>query len=576
MEGWGLRGRWALLGAVFLSACGRAPAPPAARTRPGPTPTVQRTSIGEMPEIDIDAVLAHTKELASDRFEGRAPGTNGEALTVTYLVQAFRQMGVRPGNPNGTYVQNVPLVGLTASGSPLTLDKGKERRQLSWGDDVIAWTRRVTPTSELEHADMVFVGYGIVAPEFDWDDYKGLDVRNKTLVMLVGDPPVPDPRDPSALDPKTFGGRAMTYYGRWTYKFEIAAEKGAAGVLIVHETEPAGYPFDVIKNTNLAERFDLASPDENIERPAVEGWISNDAARGMLSWSGHDFDQLKTLAATREFKPVPLDVTATMTIANTIRSVESSNVVARIEGRDPQRKNELVIYSAHWDHLGVGPIVEGDKIYNGARDNAIGVAGLLEIARGFTKLPPPPRRSILFLAVTAEEQGLLGSAYYAQHPLYPLEETVAAVNIDGLNVQGRTRDLTLIGYGASDLDDYARDAAGEQGRVVGPDREPERGMTFRSDHFSFVRQGVPALTIGDGFEYIGKSPEFSQAVRHDWLTRDYHKPSDSVKPRWDLRGAREDLKVLFAIGYRVADAEARPAWKPGQGPNAKGGPRPPK
>ena len=559
-----------VLASVLLSAaaCSTRAERPAAEQAPGPTPTVQRTPIGDLPEPDIDAVLAHTKTLSSDAFQGRSPGTKGEELTVAYIAEQFRKLGLKPGNADGTFVQKVPLVGITPAPAPLILRKGGQEQRLAWKDDVVAWTKHVAPSAAIDNSDVVFVGYGVVAPEYDWDDYKGLDVTGKTLVMLVNDPPVQDPDNPAALDPKVFGGRAMTYYGRWTYKFEMAASKGAAGVLLVHETESAGYPFSVVQ-AKVFEQFDLVTPDRNMKRAAIEAWITVDKARDLLRLGGQDFGTLKSQASTREFRPVPLGVKASMTITNTLRTIDSKNVVARLDGRDPKLKSEYVLYSAHWDHLGVGAAVNGDTIYNGAKDNAVGVAGLLDIARAFTKLPVPPKRSVVFLAVTAEEQGLLGSAYYTVAPIYPLARTAANINIDGLNVAGRTRDLTLVGYGASELDDYARDAAGEQGRIVRPDLEPEQGFYYRSDHFNFAKQGVPALDPDEGVEYLGKPKEFGERVRREWNERDYHQPSDIVRPDWDLTGAREDLKVYFAVGYRVAEAEAMPEWKPGSEFKAK-------
>ncbi|MBS1817458.1 MAG: M28 family peptidase [Acidobacteria bacterium] len=553
---------------LWSVACDNRAERPASDLAPGPTPTVARTAIGDLPDPDVDAVLGETKTLSSDEFQGRAPGTKGEDLTVAFIVDQFRKMGLKPGNTDGTYIQKVPLVGITPAPAPLIFRKGSQEQRLAWKDDVVAWTKHVADSAVLDNSELVFVGYGVVAPEYNWDDYKGVDVKGKTLVMLVNDPPVPDPNNPGELDPKTFGGRAMTYYGRWTYKYEIAMEKGAAGALIIHETDPAGYPFSVVQS-KVGEQFDLVTPDRNMKRAAVEGWISLDRARDLLRLAGQDFGTLKSQASSREFRPVPLGVRASMTIKNTLRNVESRNVVARLDGRDPQVRNEYVVYSAHWDHLGVGPAVNGDTIYNGAKDNAVGVAGMLEVARAFTKLPTPPRRSILFLAVTAEEQGLLGSQYYAVTPIYPLARTVANINIDGLNVHGRTRDLTLVGYGASDLDDYARDAAGEQGRIIRPDPEPEKGFYYRSDHFNFAKQGVPALDPDEGIDYLGKPREFGERVRADWNQRDYHQPSDIVRPDWDLSGAREDLKVLLAVGYRVAEANRIPEWKPGNEFRAK-------
>ena len=350
--------------------------------------------MGELPQVDVDAVLAHTKVLSSDEFEGRAPGTKGEELTVSYLVDQFKKIGLKPGNPDGTYIQKVPLVGITASPAPLVFKKGAQQVSLKWKDDFVAGTKRVVDTISLSDSDLVFVGYGVVAPEYNWDDYKGVDVKGKTLVMLVNDPPVPDPSNPSSSIRRIFGGRAMTYYGRWTYKFEIASEKGAAGVFIIHETGPAGYPFEVVQNSWSGEQFDLVAPDKNMSRVPIQGWISLDQGKNLLKMAGQDFDALKKQAATRDFKPVPLGVTASMTIKNKLRTIDSQNVIAKLEGCDPKLKDEYVVYTAHWDHLGVGQPVNGDRIYNGAVDNAIGVAGLLEIARAYTKLPAPPKRSI--------------------------------------------------------------------------------------------------------------------------------------------------------------------------------------
>jgi Zn-dependent M28 family amino/carboxypeptidase len=506
--------------------------------------------------------------LSSDQYGGRGPGTKGEDLTVAYLIDQFKKIGAKPGNADGTFIQRVPLVGITPAPAPLVFRKGAVEQRLAWKDDVVAWTKHVAASAAIDNSEVVFVGYGVVAPEFGWDDYKGIDVKGKTLVMLVNDPPVTESGNASELDPKMFGGKAMTYYGRWTYKYEIGAEKGAAGVILIHETGPAGYPFEVVQS-KVSEQFDLVTPDKNMGRVAIEAWITLDQAKKLLALGGQDFDALKQQAATREFKPMALGVTASMSIKNTLRTVNSQNVIARVDGRDTARRDEYVVYTAHWDHLGVGPAVDGDTIYNGAKDNAVGTAGLLELARAYTKLPQPPKRSIVFLAVTAEEQGLLGSQYYSVTPVYPLAKTAANINIDGLNVNGRTKDLTLVGYGASDLDDYARDAAGEQGRVIRPDAEPEKGFYYRSDHFNFAKQGVPALDPDEGVEFIGKPPDYGQKVRDHYTTYDYHKPSDIVRPDWDLTGAREDLQVLFAVGYRVAEAAAFPEWKAGNEFKAK-------
>ena len=516
-------------------------------------------TLAQLPDVDMNAVMQHIKVLSSDEFEGRAPGSKGEELSVAYLIDQFKKIGLKPGNTDGTYVQKVPLVGITAAPAPLVFKKGKQELTLKWKDDVVAWTKHVADSASIDKSDVVFVGYGVVAPEFNWDDYKGVDVKGKTVVMLINDPPVPDPADPNRLDPKVFGGKAMTYYGRWTYKYEIGAMKGAAAVLIVHETVPASYPFSVVQN-KVDEQFDLVTPDKNMGRASIEGWITVDQARNLFKFGGQDYDALKKVAATRDFKPVPLaGVTASMTIRNRLRRLDSQNVMGKIDGSDPARNDEYVVYTAHWDHLGKSK----DGIFHGAVDNASGTASLLEIARAFTRVSPPPKRSILFVSVTAEEQGLLGSEYYAVAPVYPLAKTLANINIDGINVHGRTKDLTLVGYGASDLDDYARDAAKEQGRTIHADAEPEKGGYYRSDHFSFAKRGVPALDPDEGVDFIGKSADYSQKVRDEYNNNRYHSPKDVILPDWDLSGAAEDLKLFLAVGYRVAQADKFPEWKAG-------------
>ena len=528
-------------------------------TETGPPQNPQAPTLAQLPDVDMNAILAHTKTLSSDEFEGRAPGTAGERRTLDYLVGEFTRAGLKPGNTDGTYIQKVPLVGITPTPAPMIFRKGAREQRLKWKDDVVAWTKHVAESAALKGSELVFVGYGVVAPEYDWDDYKGVDVKGKTLVMLVNDPPVPDPANADALDPKTFGGKAMTYYGRWTYKFDIGAEKGAAGVIIVHETGPAGYPFKILQDSNTGEKFDLVTPDKNMGRAAIESWITLDQAKTLLQMAGQDFDELKKQAATRDFKPVPLGVTASISIRNKLRTIESANVVAKLEGADPALKDEYVVYTAHWDHFGKS----AEGIFHGARDNASGTGALIEMARALSKASPPPKRSILFLSVTAEEQGLLGSQFYSVTPIYPLAKTVAEINMDELNVNGRTKDLTLIGYGASDLDDYARAAAGEQGRTVHADAEPEKGYYYRSDHFNFAKQGVPALNPDSGVEFVGKPAEYGQTVRDEWTEHKYHTPKDVVSPDWDLSGAAEDLKVLLAVGYRVAQAAKIPEWKSG-------------
>jgi Zn-dependent M28 family amino/carboxypeptidase len=524
-----------------------------------PVMTPEQTFAG----IDGNEVLEHTKILSSDVFEGRSPGSKGEDFTVAYIVDQFRKAGLKPGHTNGTFVQNVPLVGITPdSGASLVFKKGGKEQRLKFKDDFVAWTKHVAETASLTDSELVFVGYGVQAPEFSWDDYKGADLKGKTLVMLVGDPPVPDPADPGMLDPKVFGGRAMTYYGRWTYKYEIGARMGAAGVLIVHETGPAGYPFSVVQN-KVGEQFDLVTPDKNMSRAAVEGWITLEQAGKMFAQAGRDYDTLKKQALSREFRPVPLGVTASISLHNQLRTIQSRNIVGKLEGSDRKLRDEYVIYTAHWDHLGVGPEVNGDNIYNGAVDNATGIGGLIELARAFGSLSQPPGRSILFLAVTAEEQGLLGSEYYAVTPIYPLASTLAVINMDSLNVHGRTNDVTIVGLGNSDLDDIAAEVAAGQGRVIKPDPTPEKGSYYRSDHFPFARQGVPALSAGAGIDYVGKPEDYGRKIKEEYTAHTYHQPSDEVQPDWDMSGAVQDLQFYGLVGYRVAQDGKYPEWKPG-------------
>ena len=517
------------------------------------------------PSVNIDqkAILERINVLSSDEYEGRLPGTKGEELTVAYLTGESKKLGLQPGNPDGTYVQKVPLVGITgAQAQPFTVTRGGQKRTFKWSADVVAFTKRVQDNVSIANSDLIFAGYGVTAPEYNWDDFKGVDVKGKTIIVLVNDPQLPDAADPSKLDAKMFNGQAMTYYGRWTYKYEKAAELGAAAVFIVHETATAGYPYPVVQGF-LGERFSLVADDKNMGRAALEGWFSLDTAKAIFKMAGQDFDALKKQALSRDFKPVPLNMKASMGVRNAMRTIDSQNVVAKLEGADAQMKDEYVIYSSHWDHLGVGEPVEGDKIYNGALDNASGVSTLLEIARAYTQVQPKPKRSILFLFVTAEEQGLLGSEYYATHPLYPLEKTAANINMDGVNQWGRTSDITVIGMGASDLDDYLRDAAAAQNRTLVPDPESEKGFYYRSDHFNFAKVGVPALYTDSGISFIGKDASYSKTKRDEYTNTDYHKPSDEIKPDWDLSGAGEDARLLFTVGYNVANADKLPEWKPG-------------
>ena len=512
-----------------------------------------------MRSLSAEDLLAHMRVLASDEFEGRGPGTEGDRRTVDYLVSQFRALGLEPGNPDGTFVQRVPLMGFeTSSQASFTTAQGQIA--LARLDDYVALSR--LERAELADLELVFVGYGAVAPEYGWDDFKDVDVKGKALVMLVNDPQVTSAGDPARLDEALFRGKAMTYYGRWTYKYEIAKQKGAAAAILVHETGPAGYPWEVVSGSWGREGFDLAGPGAAEAHVPVESWIQRAVAERLFAQSGLDFEQAKAAALKRDFQPIVLPgARASFACSARIRHIESSNVVALRRGRHPEKRDELLVLTAHWDHLGRDPSRTDDPIFNGALDNASGTAALLELAQAFQLVDP--ERSILFLAVTAEEKGLLGSKYYATHPLYPLARTLANVNMDGLNPYGRTLDLVNVGQGFSTLDEVLAEVAALQGRRIEPDPESEKGYYFRSDHFSFVQQGVPALYAESGIDFRGRPAGWGKAQRERYTAEDYHKPSDEMRDDWDLSGALEDVALYLRVAWRLSEADAWPAWKPG-------------
>ena len=551
---------------LLVGACASEPAPmmPAADRMagdPGATATTAVQAAAAAQAITAAGLLESIRVLSSDAFEGRQPGTPGEDKTVAYLTERFRAIGLAPGNPDGTYIQNVALVGIDAS-PQMSFSTGQTRIPLVPGTDFVAATARFAPRVQLTDSPLVFVGYGVQAPEYGWDDYKGLDVRGKTVVMLINDPPVPDPADPSRLDAHTFAGSGMTYYGRWTYKYEIAAKLGAAGAIIVHETEPAAYPWEVVRNSWHGEKFELDSPDGNVGAVAVKGWITLARARELFRAGGQDYDRQKALAARRDFHPVALAATMTATIDNKLRRVASKNVVGLLPGADPAKAGEPVIYTAHWDHFGRDRTLPGDQIFNGAVDNASGVAGLIELAKAFKALPTPPPRPVLFLSVTAEEQGLLGSRYYAQHPLYPVATTAADINMDSLNPWGPTLDIQVTGSGQNSLEDVLATAAADAGRVVIADRHPEKGGYYRSDQFEFAKVGVPGLYACRGTDLRDGGSVRGEALSDEYTREHYHKPSDEIDPRWNLEGAAQDMRLLFDVGRRVAIAPGLPEWRP--------------
>lgn len=504
-------------------------------------------------------LLEHTRILSSDEFEGRGPGTPGEEKAVSYISEQFKKLGLQPGNPNGSFVQEVPLVGI--SGKPTaTFAVGETNLQFNIPNDLVLWSPQLQSEIGVTNSEIVFVGYGVVAPEYGWDDFKDVDVRGKTILMLVNDPAIPDPANPGQLDPSMFKGKEMTYYGRWTYKFEIAARKGAAAALVIHETGPAGYPFGVVINSNARERFELKSRSE---RAQVEGWITFDSAQKLCQSAGKDLIQLKESALQRHFHPVALSAKASIRIQNQSREIASRNVAALLPGSQNNRKEQILIYTAHWDHLGRNTALQGDQIYNGALDNASGVAGLLELARVFSELKQPPKASVLFLAVTAEEKGLLGSKYYATHPLYPINRTLANINMDGINPWGPTHDLEIIGMGKTTIEDSLAAHLKSQGRVVTPDSEVEKGYYYRSDHFEFAKVGVPSIHSEIGTNFVGKPIDYGKRKHDEYTAHDYHKVSDEIKPDWDYAGGAEDLEALYQTGLDIANGKTTPAWKPG-------------
>jgi len=500
------------------------------------------------------AYRAHVAGLASDELQGREPGSEGERRTLEYIEKEFLELGLQPA-AGGDFRQEVALVEITGSAQSLSFSRGAGGMTLAYGDDMVIGSRRVQPGASIAGSEVVFVGYGIHAPEAGWDDYAGVDMRGKTALILVNDPGF------VTGDEALFRGKAMTYHGRWTYKFEEASRQGAAAAIIVHETLPASYDWGVVRNSWSGPQFYLDREDGNAGRTALEGWITEARARQLVELAGQDLDALKAAAVKRGFKPVPLGVSAAASVRNGIRHKRSPNVAGLMPGKD--RPDEYVIYMAHWDHLGVDGGSEGDRIYNGAVDNATGVAGLLTIAKAYRDMLPGASRSVLFIALTAEESGLLGSEYYAEHPLAPLETTAAVINIDALNPLGRARDLEVIGFGASELEDLLATAAKSKNRALTPDRKPEAGRFYRSDQFNFAKKGVPSLyvksgtTLRDGPEGAGK------ALLDDYDANRYHKPGDEYSEDWDVSGSVEDLRLLFEVGARLSNATAWPAWREG-------------
>ncbi|MDF7775871.1 M28 family metallopeptidase [Sphingomonas sp. AOB5] len=506
------------------------------------------------PGISVDTLKQVTEKLSSDEFEGRAPATAGEEKTVAYLIERMKAAGLEPGN-EGSWVQDVPLVELTAKNvSPLTFTGGKgDAISLNYRTDMVISTYQVTPKTEIRNSDVVFVGYGINAPERGWNDYAGVDVKGKTVVILINDP------DWETKELKgDFGGRAMTYYGRWTYKYEEAARQGAAAAIIVHNTEPAAYGWNVVQSSWTGPQLEQDTPGDHMDQSKAIGWMQQDYAKRLFFKGGQDYDKLVAAAKTKGFKAVPLTgVKASVSFDSDIRRQASKNVIGILPGTE--RKDEYVLYSAHWDHLGRCEKVNNDDICNGALDNASGTAALIAIAEA-QKKKGPAKRTMIFLAVTAEESGLLGSKYYAENPVFPLSQTVGGVNMDGVNLNGPAKDFVFTGVGKSELEDLMKKLVEAEGRVVVPEPTPEKGFYYRSDHFSFAKLGVPMFYGESGEDLVNGGKEAGKKAADDYTENRYHQPSDQYDPKWDWSGAIADLNLFFWLGRQLADGDTWPNW----------------
>jgi Zn-dependent M28 family amino/carboxypeptidase len=512
----------------------------------------------EAPVFPEGSYRRHIEVLSSDAFEGRAPGTEGEQKTLAYLEQQFRAAGLKPGIGN-SYLQPVPVVEIMphADAAMRLAGAGGKSLELRSPDDVVVWTKRPVPASGIGNAEVVYAGYGIVAPEYGWDDYAGLDVRGKLVLALVNDPGY------ATQDPKLFTGNAMTVYGRWDYKFAEAVRHGAAGLLVIHETKAAGYPWDVPRNGATKPQFDLRIDDYEAMRLALEGWITEDAASRVLAAAGMDFDELKQASSVRGFKGKATGVMASMSVRNDVRNTVSYNVVGKVPGS--KRSDEAFVYTAHWDHLGRDANAKPgeDAIFNGAQDNATGVSALIELGRAFAATKPRPERSVMFVAVTAEESGLLGSEYFAAHPPVPVAQMVGGLNMDNLYSVGRTRDITVIGFGKSELEDDLRAAAAKQGRVPVQEPSPEKGFYYRSDHFNLARAGVPMLYTKAGIDSPTLGADYGKKWLAEYTAKRYHQVSDEYSPDWDVSGTLQDLQLYYDVGLGIANAQRWPNWYPG-------------
>ncbi|HAF14682.1 MAG TPA: peptidase M28 [Blastocatellia bacterium] len=514
------------------------------------------------PQLNEDAIRADIKFLSSDLLEGRGTGARGGEIAANYIAARMEALGLKGAGAQGSFFQPVSLVGVKADPNTKLIVSGRNGKEsFKFADEYVAFTGAQTDEVDVD-ADLVFVGYGINAPEQRWNDYKGQpsDYRGKMLVMLVNDPPA------TSDEPNLFGGKALTYYGRWTYKYEEAARRGAAGVILLHTDQSAGYPWSVVRTSNGSWRFDIARTSNDIPFLKIRSWVTDETARAIMKLAGQDLADLRARAASRDFQSVALNLKARINLKSELKRVEAPNVAGILPGRDPKLRDEYVIYSAHWDHLGVGaPDKTGDTIYNGAVDNASGVASVLAIAEALAKLPAAqrPRRSSLFLFPTAEEQGLIGAEWYSRHPLVPVEKTAADVNLDSMNVLGRTNDFIPLGAERSSLKAVVEAVARERGMRVSSDARPEQGSFYRSDHFPFAKVGVPSISLKEGNDYVGRSKEWGEEQFRAYNTAHYHQPSDEYSDSWDFRGMLQEAEIAMAIGRRIADMDQLPKFNPG-------------
>ncbi len=506
--------------------------------------------------FSTDSFTVAVKHLSSDEFQGRKPFTPGEAKSIAYIQNKYAALGLEPGNGN-SFFQDIPMVNIKAKAdSVMKVQGAKEAMTLKAFADYVIWTDRTEPAQSFSNDELVFAGYGVVAPEYNWNDYAGIDVKGKIVMVLVNDPGF------NAGDSTIFKGETMTYYGRWTYKFEEAARQGAKGCLVIHETKAAGYLFNVQQANFNTSRLQLDNRDKPQQLCNLIGWITDTATKKLITAAGMDADKLMKLADKSGFKAVPLNLKVSTNMTVDVNYNISKNVIAKITGT--KYPDETIIYTAHWDHLGIGkPDEKGDSIYNGAFDNATGVAGLFELARAFKSLKTKPERTIVFLAVTAEEQGLLGSAYYAQHPVYPLEKTVGNINMDGVNYLGKAKDVVAIGKGQSELEDLLKIEAAKQDRYLGDEDHPEAGYYYRSDHFNFAKAGVPSVHFDDGVDMKNMSKEEVIKQKDEYRLKHYHRPSDEYSEQWNVDGAIEDLQLYFMLGKTLAYSRIWPRWKQG-------------